>query len=240
MNAFFRKPVVAGPAGRRGRARRRVTVLVAAPMSAYLVLMTSSLLGGPTFNSPLLPYAAGQAPTEPQAGLLPLGPGGDTSVRIDGLPPTPGGTDESTTVGPGDPALEVRLPDVVAPTGTANRGAPTVGQQKAASTGTASVGKTQPKTGTQTKQTTTSKSGTTTASKPATKPATKPTAPTTSQPTQPADPPPADPPPAADPPADEPSEPTNPGPLEPVVEILTPVVDPVIDLLEGVGGLLGP
>ncbi|WP_132284258.1 hypothetical protein [Kribbella sp. VKM Ac-2568] len=233
MNTFFGQTAVAGQAGRRSRVRRRAAMLVIAPTSAYLLLMTSSLLGGPTFNSPLLPYAAGQAPTEPQAGLLPVGPGGGTSVWMEGMPPTPDGADDSTPVGPGDPALDVKLPDVVVPAGTANRGAPTVGQQQPGSTGTASAGKTQPKTGTQTsptKQTTTSKTGTTTASKPATKP----TAPTTSQPTQPAEPP------AAPPPAEEPADPpAASGPLEPVVEILTPVVDPVVDLLEGVGGLLG-
>ena len=230
MNTFFGQTAVAGPAGRRSRVRRRAAMLVIAPTSAYLLLMTSSLLGGPTFNSPLLPYAAGQAPTEPEAGLLPVGPGGDTSVRMEGMPPTPDGADGTTPVGPGDPALDVKLPDVVVPAGTANRGAPTIGQQQTGSTGTASAGKTQPKAGTQTsptKQTTTSKSGTTTASKPAAKP----TAPTTSQPAEP---------PAAPPPAEESADPpAASGPLEPVVEILTPVVDPVVDLLEGVGGLLG-
>jgi len=233
MNAFFGQSV-AGAAGRRSRVRRRAAMLVIAPASAYLVLMTSSLLGGPTFSSPLLPYPARQAPTEPQAGLLPVGTGGDTSVRMEAMPPTPGGTDEAKAVGPGDPALDDGVPDVVAPAGTASTGVPTVGQQQTRSTEAASAGKAEVRTGSQTGVTSQSQPTSTSKYEPPTAPeTTEPTSPATTQPTQPADPPPAEEPAPADPAPDS-------GPLEPVVEILTPVVDPLVDLVDGVGGLLVP
>ncbi|WBQ06025.1 hypothetical protein [Kribbella sp. CA-293567] len=58
MKSFFREPVFVDPTGRRSRTLRRAGVVVIAPTSAYLVLLVSSVLGGPTIDTPLLPPAA--------------------------------------------------------------------------------------------------------------------------------------------------------------------------------------
>ena len=43
MNPLFKQPVFVDPTGRRGRGLRRIGVVIAAPVSAYLALMISSV-----------------------------------------------------------------------------------------------------------------------------------------------------------------------------------------------------
>ncbi|MFC0624646.1 hypothetical protein [Kribbella deserti] len=50
-----RKPIFVDPSGRRHRSVRRLGALLAVPAAGYLVLLASSLLGGPAPNTPFIP-----------------------------------------------------------------------------------------------------------------------------------------------------------------------------------------
>lgn len=56
-------PVFVDTSGRRQRRVRRWGYLLVVPAAAYVVLLISTLLGGPTLQSPFLPSA--QAPQTP-------------------------------------------------------------------------------------------------------------------------------------------------------------------------------
>jgi len=51
-------PVFVDSTGRRHRTIRRAGAFLAVPATAYVVLLVSSLLGGPTVNTPLVPLPA--------------------------------------------------------------------------------------------------------------------------------------------------------------------------------------
>lgn len=58
--------------GRRHRTIRRAGAFLAVPATAYVVLLVSSLLGGPTVNTPLVPLpAAPQHVSEPRPVVTP-------------------------------------------------------------------------------------------------------------------------------------------------------------------------
>ncbi|MGW9070020.1 hypothetical protein ACWGQT_11330 [Streptomyces yangpuensis] len=59
-------PVFVDGSGRRQRRVRRWGYLLVIPAAAYVILLLSTLMGGPTFRSPLLP--ASQAPQTPAPG----------------------------------------------------------------------------------------------------------------------------------------------------------------------------
>ncbi|MBW5482786.1 hypothetical protein [Streptomyces bambusae] len=72
-------PVFVDASGRRQRRVRRWAYLLVLPAAAYVVLVVSSLLGGPTVQSPFLPSAQPPhtpRPPGPAAGTTPAGPSG--------------------------------------------------------------------------------------------------------------------------------------------------------------------
>ena len=118
-----RKPVFVDSSGHRHRKIRRLGLVVAIPAVGYLVLLASSVLGGPQVDTPLipLPEAAKQQPAptvkttqQPAETPEPGDPGrsSDTTVR-----PV---TEESTTPSPGDLPSSGSTPS--APTATPTAG----------------------------------------------------------------------------------------------------------------------
>lgn len=235
MKAFFREPVFVDPTGRRSRTLRRAGVLVVAPTSAYLLLMVSSVLGGPTIDTPLLPPAAAdRAPAGASTGAQSV----DEEEKAGPVVPTP--SQVRVTIGPvigtgSSPADTAGKPKTSKDT-KAGKGEVAPAGKPAAKTTTAAKPTTKAKASGTQSTTTTPKS-----SKPAGKPAAEPSV-------EPPATPPSSNPPAAEPPASKPpAKPSNPRPaarpLAPVVAVVTPIldplVDPVVELVGGVGGLLG-
>ena len=100
-----RKPVFVDSSGHRHRKIRRLGLVVAIPAVGYLVLLASSVLGGPQVDTPLipLPEAGKQQPapkvkTTQQPAETPE-PGDPVSTSDTTLRPV---TEESTTPSPGD------------------------------------------------------------------------------------------------------------------------------------------
>ena len=259
MNPLFKQPVFVDPTGRRGRGLRRIGVVIAAPVSAYLALMISSVLGGPTIHTPLLPLpaaAGGNAvspvaqPQPPHPPVHGLGGRTDTAPRLP-LPATdvvanwPGGSKPPPVDKAGVPGSEQ----------AAGSAAPTVGgQTPAAKPWTSGPTGTQPsaaaKPSTAPKPSTAAKPSTETKPSTATQPS------TVNEPAAPTADPPVDPPATPDGPA--PSVPAEPGvtppPGQPVKPVKSPkpvkpaktvssvaptVADPVVEVVEGAGGPLG-
>ncbi|MGW1343923.1 hypothetical protein ACWCOV_22950 [Kribbella sp. NPDC002412] len=75
-----RRPVFLDSTGRRHRAIRRAGAVLAVPAAGYLILVVSSVLGGPSLDTPLvpLPEAAKPAPNKP---VVTPGPAAVQSVR---------------------------------------------------------------------------------------------------------------------------------------------------------------
>lgn len=94
-----RNPVFVDSTGRRHRTIRRAGAFLAVPATAYVVLLVSSLLGGPTVDTPLvpLPAAAPERLSEPQPAVTttPVSAGESTTS-----PETVGPSEETPTQDP--------------------------------------------------------------------------------------------------------------------------------------------
>lgn len=70
-----REPVFVDPTGRRHRTIRRAGALLAVPAGGYVVLLISSLLGGPSLDTPLIPLPEAVRPaSRPQPATEPSAP----------------------------------------------------------------------------------------------------------------------------------------------------------------------
>jgi hypothetical protein len=138
-----RNPVFVDSTGRRHRTIRRAGAFLAVPATAYVVLLVSSLLGGPTVNTPLVPLpGAPERLSEPRPVVTPtpvsagesttsvetVGPSDETPTQdpTERLTPTPL-TPVTATVTPGMPTAPTGNPTGI-PTGTQTvtpTGAPT-------------------------------------------------------------------------------------------------------------------
>lgn len=127
-----RRPVFLDATGQRRRTLRRAGAFLAVPIVGYLILMSSSLLGGPSLDTPLIPQpdAATKPKHRPQITPPPA------AIEAGGSTPTPGhetepsddpSTEPSDTPSSAVPAGAPTTPGVVptAPTTTAPSGAPT-------------------------------------------------------------------------------------------------------------------
>ncbi|MFJ6761106.1 hypothetical protein ACIQNK_39650 [Streptomyces sp. NPDC091273] len=108
-------PVFVDRSGRRQRRVRRWGYLLVVPAVAYVVLLMSTLLGGPTFQSPFLPSA--QAPHTPL-------PGGTAGAGTAG--PSTRGPASSTRPVPA--ASHSRAAPSPAATTVTDKGTPSTGQ----------------------------------------------------------------------------------------------------------------
>jgi hypothetical protein len=135
-----RKPVFVDSSGHRHRKIRRLGLVVAIPAVGYLVLLASSVLGGPQVDTPLipLPEAAKQQPapkvkTTQQPVETPE-PGDPSSTSETTVRPI---TEESTTPSPGEPPAS-------GPTFSAPTTAPTTGTSATPTTSTSPTTSTTP------------------------------------------------------------------------------------------------
>ncbi|MFD0265286.1 hypothetical protein ACFVGY_01635 [Streptomyces sp. NPDC127106] len=120
------RPVFVDSSGRRQLRVRRVGYVLVVPAAAYVVLLVSTLLGGPTIESPLLPSA--QAPHSPAPGDPTAGTPGPTRSATSGsprpapaaarssTPPASGGTDSPRPGTGPDPTKAAAEPGDTAPT----------------------------------------------------------------------------------------------------------------------------
>ncbi|MFJ1702624.1 hypothetical protein [Kitasatospora sp. NPDC088346] len=76
-------PVFVDSSGRRQRLVRRLGRLLVIPAAGYVVLLVSTLLGGPTVHSPLLPAAQAPQPV-PAPSAAPQSPG--PTAEVSGTP----------------------------------------------------------------------------------------------------------------------------------------------------------
>nr|WSX49377.1 hypothetical protein OG409_10680 [Streptomyces sp. NBC_00974] len=114
-------PVFVDASGRRQRRVRRTGRLLVIPAAAYVVLLISTLMGGPTVRSPLLPAAPAPHTPEPEASSAATSSPGPSrrSSAGEGLSPTPSAArtpSKAATAGGRTPAPgQTGLP-VIAPT----------------------------------------------------------------------------------------------------------------------------
>jgi hypothetical protein len=121
-------PVFVDSSGRRQRRVRRIGRLLAVPAAAYLALLLSSVLGGPTVSSPYLPLtggngrgAGGHTPATPATGASSPAAEADRTSGTGTSGHAPGGgtpTPAATTATPGGPASP-SAPPATAPAPTA-------------------------------------------------------------------------------------------------------------------------
>ncbi|MFJ6940269.1 hypothetical protein [Streptomyces sp. NPDC101132] len=130
------RPVFVDASGRRHRRVRRWGYLLTVPALAYVALLASTLLGGPTIEAPFLPSAQGPRspePARPTAGATSPGPThGDAkrvaprtapaATRAAAPSPRPGAT--AGTGGP-TPTTPPTTAPPTAPTPTRTTGGPT-------------------------------------------------------------------------------------------------------------------
>ncbi|MCG6497139.1 hypothetical protein [Kitasatospora sp. A2-31] len=103
-------PVFVDSSGRRQRRVRRLGLLLAVPAAGYLVLVASTVLGGPSVSAPFLPL-----PPAPSA--APTAPAAETPSEVPTIPGAPG--PDSVQPGPAQSAVAGR------------RGAPTAAGRSA-------------------------------------------------------------------------------------------------------------
>ncbi|WP_395295521.1 hypothetical protein ACF9IK_19840 [Kitasatospora hibisci] len=107
-------PVFVDSSGRRQRRVRRLGLLLAVPAAGYLVLVASTMLGGPSVSAPFLPL-----PPAPSA--APPGPAAETPSEVPTIPGTPGpdsvqpGPAQSATAGHRDAPTTAGRPSAPAP-----------------------------------------------------------------------------------------------------------------------------
>ncbi|WP_328988918.1 hypothetical protein OG394_22080 [Kribbella sp. NBC_01245] len=105
-----REPVFVDPSGRRHRSVRRLGALLAVPAAGYLLLLGSSLLGGPAPNTPFIPLPDAVRPqSKPTPVVTP------TIAPTTTAPTTP--ADERTRTTPSPTSTLSAIP-TVAPTTT--------------------------------------------------------------------------------------------------------------------------
>ncbi|MEU1284132.1 hypothetical protein [Kitasatospora sp. NPDC005856] len=124
-------PVFVDASGRRQRRIRRLGAALAVPAGGYLVLLASTLLGGPTVNAPFLPVPQPPAPSAPSRAATPsavpsaapeaaappgapptvaparqagVAQGGDRNPQATGVPAEPAAGQTGVPVGTGSPA----------------------------------------------------------------------------------------------------------------------------------------
>nr|BFD89607.1 hypothetical protein KitaXyl93_09670 [Kitasatospora sp. Xyl93] len=111
-------PVFVDASGRRQRRIRRLGVALAVPAGGYLVLLASTLLGGPTVSAPFLPIPQPAAPSAParaatpsaapsaapEAAAPPDAPPTAAPARQTGPGPATGGRSARPTGEPAEPA----------------------------------------------------------------------------------------------------------------------------------------
>ncbi|MFG1820243.1 hypothetical protein ACGFIF_41245 [Kribbella sp. NPDC049174] len=91
-----RRPVFLDSTGRRHRAIRRGGALLAVPVVGYLILLVSSLLGGPSLDTPLVPLPEAGKPAVEKP-LVPPGPAAVQSERPSESAVTPDRATEPTS-----------------------------------------------------------------------------------------------------------------------------------------------
>lgn len=121
-------PVFVDSSGRRQRRVRRLGLLLAVPAAGYLVLLASTLLGGPTVDAPFLPLpaapsAAAPAPAEQPPAPEPTITGTPGPDSVQPAPARPAAADHHSTAAaattrPSAPAAGPSTP----PTATATPG----------------------------------------------------------------------------------------------------------------------
>ncbi|WP_410789176.1 hypothetical protein [Kribbella sp. C-35] len=126
-----RRPVFLDSTGRRRRTIRRTGAFLAVPTVGYLVLMASSLLGGPRMDTPLIPLPEAakpkHRPTAPPAEIAietprptnTSGTPGDepsSTAQTPSTTPTGGPTSSPTTVPTSIPPVTPVPPPTVVPT----------------------------------------------------------------------------------------------------------------------------
>ncbi|MEV0536544.1 hypothetical protein [Kitasatospora sp. NPDC050463] len=128
-------PVFVDSSGRRQRRVRRLGLLLAVPAAGYLVLLASTVLGGPTVSAPFLPLPAppSVAPPAPADEPVPpvstiTGEPGPDSVQPAPARPTEAGrrttAPVAVTVRPSDQAAgSTPSPGPATPSGSGNGGA---------------------------------------------------------------------------------------------------------------------
>ncbi|MGQ5636350.1 MULTISPECIES: hypothetical protein [unclassified Streptomyces] len=117
------RPVFVDLSGRRQRRVVRAARLLVIPAGGYVALLVSTLLGGPTVSSPIVPQAGPTHPATPRATApdTPSGTGHTAKSTGPAAPPRSGGTGRTTTA----PTATVRATPAPAttaapaPTGTA-------------------------------------------------------------------------------------------------------------------------
>ena len=114
-----RRPVFLDSTGLRRRAIRRIGVFLAVPIVGYLILMSSSLLGGPRLDTPLvpLPEAANGPRQRPHITPAPA------AIQTNESEPSPAGATEPT----GSPGDDGTTAPPTTPGATTTPTAPTVG-----------------------------------------------------------------------------------------------------------------
>jgi hypothetical protein len=119
-----RNPVFVDPTGRRQRTIRRAGAFLVLPAAGYVVLLISSLLGGPSVNTPLIPVPDHVRPlSEPRPVSTP------TPARATEAPDsdetTPGESGRSTGPDPTEPTTTPTQLPTTAPSVTVAPGSPT-------------------------------------------------------------------------------------------------------------------
>jgi hypothetical protein len=108
-----RNPVFVDSTGRRHRTIRRAGAFLAVPATAYVVLLVSSLLGGPTVNTPLVPLpAAPERLSEPRPVVTPTPVSAGESTTS---PETAGPSEKTPTQDPTQLPTPILVTPVTAP-----------------------------------------------------------------------------------------------------------------------------
>ncbi|MCX5013107.1 hypothetical protein OG765_19245 [Streptomyces sp. NBC_00555] len=132
------RPVFVDSSGRRQRRVRRLGWLLVVPAAAYVVLVLSSLSGGPTLRSPFLPAPRGADAAPSKAPAAGPGPSASTGPRRSAAPagatsqaPAPTGPGAVTTTGSGAaPTAGPALPSANGNGNGASPGSGSAGQGK--------------------------------------------------------------------------------------------------------------
>jgi hypothetical protein len=112
--------VFVDPTGRRRRLARRGALLLAVPLAGYVVLLVSTVLGGPTMHTPLLPVP------DAKPGQSTLGPAERPAANPSAKTVTPASPTTVPTTAPDSPSSRATASPVSAGTpGAAPASVPT-------------------------------------------------------------------------------------------------------------------
>ncbi|MEV0284000.1 MULTISPECIES: hypothetical protein [unclassified Kribbella] len=98
-----RRPVFLDSTGRRHRAIRRAGAVLAVPAAGYLILVVSSVLGGPSLDTPLVPLPEAAKPAPKKPAVTPA-PAAVQSVHPSEAAVTPDSTSTPTPSGTPQPS----------------------------------------------------------------------------------------------------------------------------------------